>query len=139
MSFQPVAGPRTEHSKRDSPGVHVTASVQITDDTLVADQNFCGLAIKQVMPSAYTPRNQVNLIAAGERYFIWDSGEVDVFIPSGLTPTKGMALWINPADNTLHTATGTGFLKLGKVRYVYPERGLDSGMMTVGFDARKDF
>lgn len=131
----------TQHSVRDhSPGVHVTASAALRDDTLAGDDGFAGLAIKQQAPAAYTVRDDVNLIASGEKYFLWDTGEADVAIPAGLgfTPVKGTALWIDPATNALANATGAGLLKLGKVRYVAPERGLTTGLMTVSFDARKD-
>lgn len=132
----------TQHSNRDhSPGVHVTATLEIDDDTLTADDGFAGLAIKQIMPGAYTPRDEVNVIAVGEKYFLWDSGETDIAIPAGLgfVPVKGTRLWIDPDTNELSDETGVGLLKLGIVRYVAPERGLTAGLMTVSFDARKDF
>lgn len=131
----------TQHAVRDhSPGVHVAASVAVRDDRLAADDNFAGLVIKQLMPGAYTPRDDVNLVAVNEKYYLWDSGEADVEIPAGLgfVPVKGTALWIDPVDNVLYNAAAAGRLKLGKVRYVAPERGLSTGFMTVSFDARKD-
>jgi hypothetical protein len=132
---------RTQHSHRDhSPGVHVTAAAQRADDVLVTDDGFAGLAVKQSQPSPVTtlPAN-FQVIASGEKYFILDSGEVDVVIPAGLNPVKGDTLFITIADQTISKVAAAGKLKLGKVRYIGPERGLPSDMMTVGFDARKDF
>lgn len=133
---------RTQHSARDhSPGVHVIAGIDTPDDTLASDQGFTGLVIKQAAPGINTPRPDLALVKAGEKYFIWDCGEVDVVVPAGLAPAKGDRLYINPATNALskNPADPTGLEKVGKVRYVGPERGLASDMMTVGFDARKDF
>jgi len=131
----------TQHSHRDhSPGVHVTATLAMRDDTLAGDDGFAGLVVKQIMPGAYTPRDDVNLVGVGEKYYLIDSGEADVAIPAGLgfVPVKGTRLWIDPATNVLSNATGAGLLKLGIVRNVAPERGLTAGLMTVSFDARKD-
>lgn len=97
----------TQHSHRDhSPGVHVAASIATRDDRLAADDGFAGLAVKQIMPGAYTLRDDVNLIASGEKYFLLDTGECDVAIPAGLgfTPVKGTRLWIDPVTNTLYNA-----------------------------------
>lgn len=135
---------RTQHSHRDhSPGVHVTAAAQRADDTLVSDDGFAGLAVKQQGVSFTTtlPAN-AQVIAAGEKYFVLDSGEVDVVIPGGLAPVKGDRLWITPATQAVKINNGAavaGDLKLGRVRYIGPERGLDADMMTVSFEARKDF
>lgn len=131
----------TQHSHRDhSPGVHVTAAAQRVDDTFVWDDGFCGLAVKQVAPSSYStlPANY-DKIAAGEKYFILDSGEVDVVIPAGLNPAKGDSVWIASAGaQALTKVAGAGTYRLGRVRYVGPERGLASNMMTLSFEARKD-
>jgi hypothetical protein len=142
----------TMHSHREDAGrVLVIAAAQRLDDTLVDDgaaggdvaDFFCGLAVKQVMPPAEAAKSTLRDIASGERYLILDSGEADVVVPSGLgfTPVKGTKLWINPTTQALANATGAGLLKLGRVRYMGPDpsRGLPTGMMTVSFDARKDF
>lgn len=105
MSTSPV----TDHSVRDhSPGAYVTASADLVDDTLAGDDGFAGLAIKQVMPGAYTPRADLRTILSGERYYLWDSGECDIAIPAGLafSPVKGTRLWIDPATNVLSNAAG---------------------------------
>jgi hypothetical protein len=133
---------KTQHSHRDhSPGCHVTASVALRDDTLASDDGCSGLAVKQLASGIDTPRADLDLIALGEKYYILDSGEADVEIPAGLgfAPVKGTRLWINPATNALANAAGAGLEKLGVVRYIAPERGLSAGLMTVSFDARKDF
>lgn len=129
----------TQHNTRESPGVHVTAAADCRDDTLGYDQGFAGLRIKQVQPGIDVARADRDEIVAGEKYFMWDSGEVDVVIPGGLAPAKGDTLYIATADNTISKVAGAGKVKLGKVRYVGPERGLESTLMTVSFDARKDF
>lgn len=133
----------TMHSHREDSGRGlVTAAAQRLDDTLVADDKFAGLAVKQVYPKAGTANDQLRVIASGERYLILDSGEADVVIPGGIgfTPAKGDGLWINPTTQAITNATGAGLLKLGKVRYVGPDpaRDLPAGMWTVSFDARKD-
>lgn len=97
----------TQHSIRDhSPGVHVTAGIAVRDDTLAADDGFAGLVVKQIMPGAYSLRDDVNLVPIGEKYFLMDEGECDVAIPAGLgfTPVKGMRLWIAPATNIVYNA-----------------------------------
>jgi hypothetical protein len=97
----------TQHSNRDhSPGVHVTASVAVRDDRFAADDGFAGLVIKQIQPGAYSPRDDVNLVALGEKYYLWDSGETDIEIPAGLgfTPVKGTRLWIDPVTNLVYNA-----------------------------------
>lgn len=130
----------TQHSHRDhSPGVHVTAAAQRVDDTLVADDGFCGLAVKQQAVSPYTtlPANY-DKILTGEKYFILDSGEVDLVIPGGLSPAKGDMIWINTTTQALTKVTGAGTQRVGRVRYLGPERGLASNMMTISFEARKD-
>lgn len=142
---------RTQHSVRDhSPGCHVVAGVALRDDTLASDDGTSGLAIKQSQPGVDVPRADLDLIAAGEKYYIWDSGEADVAIPGGLVVAKGDRLWIDPATNAVVVNNAdvlpggaggppAGSQRLGKVRYLAPERGLSTGLMTVGFDARKDF
>lgn len=112
----------TQHSNRDhSPGVHVTASAALRDDTLAGDDGFAGLAIKQIMPGAYSARDDVNLIATGEKYYLWDSGETDVQLDTavlGFTPVKGTRLWIDPATNIVYNAAGSAtaaFLVTGTV------------------------
>lgn len=97
----------TQHSVRDhSPGVHVTATLAVRDDNLAADDGFAGLVIKQIQPGAYSPRDDVNLVAIGEKYYLWDTGEADLAIPSGLgfTPVKGTRLWIDPVTNLVYNA-----------------------------------
>jgi hypothetical protein len=135
----------TQHSHREeSPGVHVRAQAARTDDTLVAElgqvggsRYFVGLAV----PSIDDARSTYSTIKSGETYFILDDGEVDLVIPGslGFTPAKGDNIYIDPSDQSLHNATGTGFQKVGRVRYLGPERGLASNMWTISFKARKDF
>jgi hypothetical protein len=112
----------TQHSIRDhSPGVHVVASIALRDDTLAADGGFAGLAVKQQMPGAYSPRDDVNLIAAAEGYFLMDEGECDVELDTavlGFTPVKGTRLWIDPVTNVVSNAAGSAtaaFLVTGTV------------------------
>lgn len=139
----------TQHSHREeSPGVHVKAQADRTDDTIVAELGqtggsnyFVGLAVRQNAPSIDDPRTGYRTIKANTGYYILDCGEVDLDIPAGLgfTPEKGTRLWIDPATQILYNATSTGRLKVGEVRYLGPERGLATTMWTVSFDARKDF
>lgn len=132
---------RAQHSHRDhSPGCHVAASIDLRDDTLTSDDGCSGLAVKQIQPAYDTPRADLDLIVAGEKYYVLDSGEVDVDVTGfGFAVVKGTRLWINPVTNAVANAAGAGLEKLGVVRYIAPERGLSAGLATISFEARKDF
>ena len=135
---------KTQHSHRDhSPGCHVTAGVALRDDTLASDDGCSGLAVKQIQPSVTVARADLDLIGAGEKYYILDSGEADIELPAAISAAvKGDRIWIDPATNAVSINNGApvaGREKLGKIRYIGPERGLPVGFATISFDARKDF
>lgn len=103
------------------------AGKQVQHGNPAADGGFACIAAKsgQLPPFMDPTTPATQMINVGEHYTQMLTG-VHSF-PSSLLPGgagAGAPLWINPADNSLHSATGAGFLKLGVVDHIDTVLGL---------------
>lgn len=106
----------------EGPGrrVAVTATKATTHGAPAVEINHGGIAAKsaQVAPMVPSVANATiaQQIAVGEQFVIMLDGIHEVattLLPAGFA--VGTQLWINPADNTLKSATAAGYVKFGVI------------------------
>ena len=110
---------------------YVVASKQLTHGAIATDQGFAGEAVKTQTPSAETPRNQRNIILAGESYLLLIGKIVEAPASALAGVAKGTLVYIAAADNSLSTTSGAGKLALGKVSSLPGERGTPSNLTRI--------
>lgn len=131
------------HVLVDAPGIYVTASAAFDDhgavataETLPGGVVVAGMAIKQQTPNPDDGRRAQQTVKVGEKYYLQTSREARFKVPEGLTPQVGMAIYVDPANNSMTSTAAAGLGKLGVVSEVPPTRGVPSGFFTVNMDLR---
>lgn len=106
----------------EGPGARyvATATKAATHGAPAVELNHAGVAAKsaQIAPMVPSVANAAiaQQIAVGEQFVIMLKGRHEVasaLLPGGAV--AGTQLWINPADNTLKSATSAGYVKFGVV------------------------
>lgn len=113
------------------------ATKQVTHGNPCIEDGIPGVAIKQQEQSWTLGIASRNVIAVSESFAILDKGVVQ--IPASLLggATKGMAVYIATADNTLSNTAGGGKVKFGVVDSLAGDnRGTPTGFIRVNLDMR---
>ena len=115
---------------------YVVAGVAARHKTIVCDDGYAGVAIKQKIPPADGVRADRDLIAAGEAYIVALRGKCDA--PAASLPgiAKGAMVYVTEATNALATAAGAGVVPLGRVSELAGERGTPADKVRINMDQR---
>lgn len=115
---------------------YVTASAPVRHKAPAADDGYVGVAIKQAIPGADTPRADRDLIAAGEGYVMLLKGKADVNAADVPAIAKGALVYITEATNAISNAAGAGKVVYGKVSELAGERGTPADKVRVNLELK---
>lgn len=113
------------------------ATKQVTHGNPCIEDGKGGVAVKQQEQSWTLGIANRNVVSIGESFAILGKGVVQ--IPASLLggATKGAAVYIATADNTLSSTSGGGKVKYGVVDSLAGDnRGTPTGFIRIDLDAR---
>jgi predicted RecA/RadA family phage recombinase len=125
--------------------LYATATKAVNHGAPVVELGLVGVAVKQQAPAfGIGPQTNPALvaIAIGEKFAIISKGIVEVPVTGATgtisSPTKGDAVYITAADNTL-SKTASANVKFGRIVEVAGERGTRTGYCRIDLDQKASF